>query len=77
MHTSSPSTSTSASDGRLNQDFFIIGEHLQKAHQSNAQAHLLHRNGMTEDALRQSQLTQVFLNNALMRVNHHCACLER
>ena len=52
----------------LEKDLQIIGQHLRKAHQSNALAVRLQQRGFASDALQQHQLTKIFLTNALYYV---------
>lgn len=49
-------------------DYRIIGIHLQKAHQSNAMAERLNAQGMQGHAEAQNRLTQLFIRNALSRI---------
>lgn len=46
----------------------IIDQHLLKARQSNTQAQRLQDQGLHADAEAQNRLTQVFIHNALSRV---------
>jgi hypothetical protein len=53
---------------RQDMDYRVIGVHLQKAHQSNAMAERLNAEGMHGHAEAQNRLTQVFIRNALSRI---------
>ena len=53
---------------RQEMDYRVIGVHLQKAHQSNAMAERLNAQGMHGHAEAQNRLTQVFIRNALSRI---------
>ena len=63
-----PSHSPTGTGHALEKDLQIIGQHLLKAHQSNALAVRLQEKGFASDALQQHQLTKIFLNNALYHV---------
>jgi hypothetical protein len=54
------------------QDFSTIDAHLKKAHQSNEKATRFFTSGRVREALVQSQLTRIFIHNALARINQQC-----
>jgi hypothetical protein len=56
----------------VERDFRIVSAHLKKAHQSNELATRLQQKGFVQDAQQQSQLTKVFISNALHHVSLRC-----
>lgn len=67
-----PHSDASAHRDARSSAFFIIDAHLQKARQSSAAALRLHSQGLHAQAITQNRLTQVFLHNALARLNPQC-----
>ena len=56
----------------VEKDYRIVSAHLKKAHQSNELASRLQQKGFVQDAQQQSQLTKVFLSNAMHHVRLRC-----
>jgi len=71
----SPQTEHGSSD-RIEKDFRIVSAHLKKAHQSNELATRLQQKGFAKDAQQQSQLTKVFISNAMHHVSLRCKSLD-
>jgi hypothetical protein len=66
-----PSSTTLDPEG-AERNFRIVSAHLKKAHQSNELATRLQQKGFVQDAQRQSQLTKVFITNAMHHVSQQC-----
>lgn len=64
--------STTLDEESAERNFRIVSAHLKKAHQSNELATSLQQKGFAHDAQRQSQLTKVFITNAMHHVNQQC-----
>lgn len=77
MPSPTPPTDESALHKARSSVFFIIDAHLRKARQSSATALRLHSQGLHAQALRQNRLTQVFLHNALARLDAQCEVPNR
>ena len=69
IQTTSPSACT---NDAIEKEFRIVSAHLKKAHQSNELATRLQQKGFVQDAQQQSQLTKVFISNALHHVSLRC-----
>jgi cell division septation protein DedD len=70
-----PTDTPPASDltqAAVEKDYRIVSAHLKKAHQSNELASRLRQKGFVQDAQQQSQLTKVFLSNAMHHVRLRC-----
>jgi hypothetical protein len=50
--------------------YHIIDRHLHQARQSNLQAQRLQAQGLHDDAQAQNRMTQVFIHNALCRIQN-------
>ncbi len=75
--TDHPSTSHSAcTQDAIEKEFRIVSAHLKKAHQSNELATRLHQKGFAQDAQQQSQLTKVFISNAMHHVSLRARSLD-
>jgi hypothetical protein len=64
--------SRTSKEFQLDGDFFIIDAHLNKARQSNEKATRFYKSGRPADAMTQSKLTQIFIHNALARLQRQC-----